>query len=81
MFFLMTEKTQLLLKNKSNMLLHYFFVLRSKSGIWGWRSDRTEVVNGFEAQVRTWPAVCELRYRSESLEGQKTVTESVTLFL
>uniref|UniRef100_A0A8C1L6P2 Ankyrin repeat domain 13A n=1 Tax=Cyprinus carpio TaxID=7962 RepID=A0A8C1L6P2_CYPCA len=24
---------------------------RSKSGIWGWRSDRTEVVNGFEAQV------------------------------
>uniref|UniRef100_A0A672T5Y2 Ankyrin repeat domain-containing protein 13A-like n=1 Tax=Sinocyclocheilus grahami TaxID=75366 RepID=A0A672T5Y2_SINGR len=24
---------------------------RSKSGIWGWRSDRTEVVNGFEAKV------------------------------
>uniref|UniRef100_A0A8C1E0C1 Ankyrin repeat domain 13A n=1 Tax=Cyprinus carpio carpio TaxID=630221 RepID=A0A8C1E0C1_CYPCA len=26
---------------------------RSKSGIWGWRSDRTEVVNGFEAQDMT----------------------------
>ncbi|XP_051515244.1 ankyrin repeat domain-containing protein 13A-like isoform X1 [Myxocyprinus asiaticus] len=24
---------------------------RCKSGIWGWRSDRTEVVNGFEAKV------------------------------
>lgn len=24
---------------------------RSKSGIWGWRSDKTEVVNGFEAKV------------------------------
>uniref|UniRef100_A0A9R1SBS7 Ankyrin repeat domain 13A n=2 Tax=Cyprinus carpio TaxID=7962 RepID=A0A9R1SBS7_CYPCA len=24
---------------------------RSKSGIWGWRSDRTEVVNGFESKV------------------------------
>uniref|UniRef100_A0A672P4B6 Ankyrin repeat domain-containing protein 13A-like n=1 Tax=Sinocyclocheilus grahami TaxID=75366 RepID=A0A672P4B6_SINGR len=24
---------------------------RSKSGIWGWRSDRAEVVNGFEAKV------------------------------
>ncbi|XP_074526883.1 ankyrin repeat domain-containing protein 13A [Halichoeres trimaculatus] len=24
---------------------------RSKSGIWGWRSDKTEIVNGFEAKV------------------------------
>ncbi|KAM4575787.1 ankyrin repeat domain-containing protein 13A isoform 1-T1 [Odontesthes bonariensis] len=24
---------------------------RSKAGIWGWRSDKTEVVNGFEAKV------------------------------
>ncbi|KAM6965641.1 ankyrin repeat domain-containing protein 13A [Aplochiton taeniatus] len=24
---------------------------RNKSGIWGWRSDRTEIVNGFEAKV------------------------------
>uniref|UniRef100_A0A669EEI6 Ankyrin repeat domain 13A n=1 Tax=Oreochromis niloticus TaxID=8128 RepID=A0A669EEI6_ORENI len=24
---------------------------RTKSGIWGWRSDKTEVVNGFEAKV------------------------------
>ncbi|XP_044052843.1 ankyrin repeat domain-containing protein 13A isoform X1 [Siniperca chuatsi] len=24
---------------------------RSKSGIWGWRADKTEVVNGFEAKV------------------------------
>lgn len=24
---------------------------RNKSGIWGWRSDKTEVVNGFEAKV------------------------------
>ncbi|KAM3867796.1 ankyrin repeat domain-containing protein 13A [Diretmus argenteus] len=24
---------------------------RNKSGIWGWRTDRTEVVNGFEAKV------------------------------
>ncbi|XP_026882989.1 ankyrin repeat domain-containing protein 13A isoform X1 [Electrophorus electricus] len=24
---------------------------RCKSGIWGWRSDRTEVVNGYEAKV------------------------------
>lgn len=24
---------------------------RNKSGIWGWRADRTEVVNGFEAKV------------------------------
>uniref|UniRef100_A0A8C1XXQ4 Ankyrin repeat domain 13A n=1 Tax=Cyprinus carpio TaxID=7962 RepID=A0A8C1XXQ4_CYPCA len=24
---------------------------RSKSGIWGWRSDRTEVVNGFESKL------------------------------
>uniref|UniRef100_A0A8C2HPM8 Ankyrin repeat domain 13A n=1 Tax=Cyprinus carpio TaxID=7962 RepID=A0A8C2HPM8_CYPCA len=26
---------------------------RSKSGIWGWRSDRTEVVNGFESKDMT----------------------------
>uniref|UniRef100_A0A669DQE9 Ankyrin repeat domain 13A n=1 Tax=Oreochromis niloticus TaxID=8128 RepID=A0A669DQE9_ORENI len=25
---------------------------RTKSGIWGWRSDKTEVVNGFEAKVQ-----------------------------
>lgn len=24
---------------------------RSKSGIWGWRTDKTEAVNGFEAKV------------------------------
>lgn len=24
---------------------------RNKSGIWGWRSDRTEIVNGFDAKV------------------------------
>uniref|UniRef100_A0A668T2R2 Ankyrin repeat domain-containing protein n=1 Tax=Oreochromis aureus TaxID=47969 RepID=A0A668T2R2_OREAU len=28
-----------------------FFTYRTKSGIWGWRSDKTEVVNGFEAKV------------------------------
>ncbi|KAG7480871.1 hypothetical protein MATL_G00060940 [Megalops atlanticus] len=26
---------------------------RNKSGIWGWRTERTEVVNGFEAKVFT----------------------------
>lgn len=25
---------------------------RNKSGIWGWRTDKTEVVNGFDAKVR-----------------------------
>lgn len=27
------------------------FSYRTKSGIWGWRADKTEVVNGFEAKV------------------------------
>lgn len=29
----------------------YMYFFRNKSGIWGWRSDRAEVVNGYEAKV------------------------------
>lgn len=29
------------------------FTSRNKSGIWGWRSEKTEVVSGYEAKVRT----------------------------
>ena len=27
------------------------FLLRNKSGIWGWRSDKCEPVNGYECKV------------------------------
>lgn len=32
---------------------NYNFFHRTKSGIWGWRSDKSEIVNGFEAKVHT----------------------------
>lgn len=35
--------------NFSFVILYLFF--RNKLGIWGWRSDRVEVVNGYEVKV------------------------------
>ena len=32
---------------------HFLFSFRQKSGIWGFRSERTEKVNGIEAKVFT----------------------------
>lgn len=29
----------------------FFFLFRNRSGIWGWRSERSEVVNGYETKV------------------------------
>jgi hypothetical protein len=29
----------------------YIFCLRNKAGLWGWRSDKSEVVNGHECKV------------------------------
>ncbi|XP_039627723.1 ankyrin repeat domain-containing protein 13A isoform X1 [Polypterus senegalus] len=47
---------------------------RNKSGIWGWRSDKTEVINGFEAKVFTVNNVnVVIRTRTEHLtEEEKT---------
>lgn len=28
-----------------------FFTYRNKAGMWGWRSDKTEMVNGYECKV------------------------------
>lgn len=28
-----------------------YFLNRNKAGIWGWRTDKTEMVNGFESKV------------------------------
>ncbi|KAI7813253.1 ankyrin repeat domain-containing protein 13A [Triplophysa rosa] len=45
---------------------------RSKSGIWGWRSDRTESVNGFEAKVFTVNNVnVVIRSRTEHLTDEE----------
>ncbi|XP_068617146.1 ankyrin repeat domain-containing protein 13A [Brachionichthys hirsutus] len=45
---------------------------RSKSGIWGWRSDRTEEVNGFEAKVFTANNVdVVVRTRTEHLTDEE----------
>ncbi|XP_056603073.1 ankyrin repeat domain-containing protein 13A [Triplophysa dalaica] len=45
---------------------------RSKSGIWGWRSDRTESVNGFEAKVFTVNNVnVVIRTRTEHLTDEE----------
>lgn len=30
----------------------FFYISRNKSGIWGWRSDRSETVNTHESKVR-----------------------------
>lgn len=32
-----------------------YFDIRNKSGIWGWRSEKSEVVSGYEAKVSKWP--------------------------
>ncbi|XP_064793838.1 ankyrin repeat domain-containing protein 13A-like isoform X5 [Oncorhynchus masou masou] len=45
---------------------------RNKSGIWGWRSDKTEVVNGFEAKVFTVNNVnVVIRTRTEHLTDEE----------
>uniref|UniRef100_A0A8C7XBS5 Ankyrin repeat domain 13A n=1 Tax=Oryzias sinensis TaxID=183150 RepID=A0A8C7XBS5_9TELE len=45
---------------------------RSKSGIWGWRSDKTEAVNGFEAKVFTVNNVnVVIRTRTEHLTDEE----------
>jgi hypothetical protein len=33
------------------MLLSYSLLHRNKSGIWGWRSEKSEAVSGYEAKV------------------------------
>ena len=42
-------------KNKIILLILFIFNdihwIRQKSGIWGFRSDRTEVINGYKAKV------------------------------
>uniref|UniRef100_A0A4W5M517 Ankyrin repeat domain 13A n=1 Tax=Hucho hucho TaxID=62062 RepID=A0A4W5M517_9TELE len=45
---------------------------RNKSGFWGWRSDKTEVVNGFEAKVFTVNNVnVVIRTRTEHLTDEE----------
>ncbi|RVE68304.1 hypothetical protein OJAV_G00089670 [Oryzias javanicus] len=45
---------------------------RSKSGIWGWRTDKTEAVNGFEAKVFTVNNVnVVIRTRTEHLTDEE----------
>ncbi|XP_028270665.1 ankyrin repeat domain-containing protein 13A [Parambassis ranga] len=45
---------------------------RNKSGIWGWRSDKTEVVNGFEAKVFSVNNVnVVIRTRTEHLTNEE----------
>ncbi|XP_020324417.1 ankyrin repeat domain-containing protein 13A-like isoform X1 [Oncorhynchus kisutch] len=45
---------------------------RNKSGIWGWRSDKTEVVSGFEAKVFTVNNVnVVIRTRTEHLTDEE----------
>uniref|UniRef100_A0A7N8YH48 Ankyrin repeat domain 13A n=1 Tax=Mastacembelus armatus TaxID=205130 RepID=A0A7N8YH48_9TELE len=45
---------------------------RNKSGIWGWRTDKTEVVNGFEAKVFTVNNVnVVIRTRTEHLTDEE----------
>uniref|UniRef100_A0A667ZDJ2 Ankyrin repeat domain 13A n=1 Tax=Myripristis murdjan TaxID=586833 RepID=A0A667ZDJ2_9TELE len=60
---------------------------RSKSGIWGWRTDKTEAVNGFEAKVFSVNNVnVVIRTRTEHLtdeekiflfKGERNVLESL----
>uniref|UniRef100_A0AAY4BE56 Ankyrin repeat domain-containing protein n=1 Tax=Denticeps clupeoides TaxID=299321 RepID=A0AAY4BE56_9TELE len=59
---------------------------RLKSGVWGWRSDRTEEVNGFEAKVFSVNNVnVVIRTRTEHLtdeekariKGQRNILESL----
>ena len=33
------------------MLTFFSLVNRNKSGIWGWRSDKSEAINGYECKV------------------------------
>lgn len=33
------------------MLRFKFAFFRNKAGVWGWRSDKTEVINGYECKV------------------------------
>uniref|UniRef100_A0A8D0CCP3 Ankyrin repeat domain 13A n=1 Tax=Scleropages formosus TaxID=113540 RepID=A0A8D0CCP3_SCLFO len=45
---------------------------RNKSGIWGWRTDKTEVINGFEAKVFTANNVnVVIRTRTEHLTDEE----------
>ncbi|XP_010875075.2 ankyrin repeat domain-containing protein 13A isoform X2 [Esox lucius] len=45
---------------------------RNKSGIWGWRTDKTEIVNGFEAKVFTVNNVnVVIRTRTEHLTDEE----------
>uniref|UniRef100_A0A4W4H575 Ankyrin repeat domain-containing protein n=1 Tax=Electrophorus electricus TaxID=8005 RepID=A0A4W4H575_ELEEL len=64
---------------------------RCKSGIWGWRSDRTEVVNGYEAKVfsvnnvnvvtrtRTEHLTDEEKARIKSKSSYAATTQDLTL--
>uniref|UniRef100_A0A8C9SWV7 Ankyrin repeat domain 13A n=1 Tax=Scleropages formosus TaxID=113540 RepID=A0A8C9SWV7_SCLFO len=48
------------------------FLYRNKSGIWGWRTDKTEVINGFEAKVFTANNVnVVIRTRTEHLTDEE----------
>uniref|UniRef100_A0A3B4DLG8 Ankyrin repeat domain-containing protein n=1 Tax=Pygocentrus nattereri TaxID=42514 RepID=A0A3B4DLG8_PYGNA len=55
---------------------------RCKSGIWGWRTDRTEVVNGFEAKVFSVNNVnLVIRTRTEHLtDEEKARIKSTSIF-
>ncbi|KAJ8286086.1 hypothetical protein GJAV_G00034380 [Gymnothorax javanicus] len=51
---------------------HHIAFERNKSGIWGWRTERTEVVNGFEAKVFTVNNVnVVIRTRTEHLTDEE----------
>uniref|UniRef100_A0A673CU63 Ankyrin repeat domain-containing protein n=1 Tax=Sphaeramia orbicularis TaxID=375764 RepID=A0A673CU63_9TELE len=55
---------------------------RNKSGIWGWRTDKTEVVNGFEAKVFSVNNVnVVIRTRTEHLtDEEKARIKSETFY-
>ncbi|KAI1901011.1 hypothetical protein AGOR_G00055750 [Albula goreensis] len=51
---------------------HHIAFERNKSGIWGWRTEKTEVVNGFEAKVFTVNNVnVVIRTRTEHLTDEE----------
>uniref|UniRef100_A0A3P8RBD9 Ankyrin repeat domain-containing protein n=1 Tax=Astatotilapia calliptera TaxID=8154 RepID=A0A3P8RBD9_ASTCA len=54
---------------------------RTKSGIWGWRADKTEVVNGFEAKVFSVNNVnVVIRTRTEHLTDEEKARIKSTVF-
>ena len=50
------SRTRLIVPTIAFIHAHSFlyFLNRNKAGIWGWRTDKTEVVNGFESKVGIW---------------------------